>query len=550
MAPHSRSGRCADAVAVVLGNASLLGVGYLLLRRWVSAIVNALVVAGLVGLLVSVERDGWVRVLALLWSITVSVHGWYLAAGGTTLSGTGETTRSTSRVWGQRLVATSAAAVVVVAIGWLRIDAQRIEAAAAEAHRAGECRIAKSILGGLSFGHELVDPRVRARASDSNQACNLLIKAEREASHGNRLAAVRALERYDKHHAALWKGAENRQAELLLEEATHQFDAAAAGNTGALATGFSLLATVQRRFPGRTDGIDEVVDGFLHDLPALDPCEMATITDRLAERTPDVPGPDRATARVARTIPRIAPDAIVRCADNAMEQQLWEEARARYRQLLDQYPHHASASKARRGIREAALGIQWQNVNWLLSDGAASGRPKYCDSPAPYDRARPYRGPGKGPYPAILYGQDQLEGKLPLSWRANLVQNAVLVICAGSITFGSLAESCEYTGDNTVKFWKYKVPVSVYELRTGKLVTKTSLQVNGASCPAFLKFDLDNPDSELDRYVTPSASNVAGSLQTVDRSVTTEAVRFRKRLARHAGASLVAIVAAGPDQCG
>lgn len=129
--------RC-DPLAATLGNASLLGVGYLLLGRRGLAIGDWLGTAVLVGLLAAVDQPGWVLVVLLLWWIGVTAHVWYLARG----------VEHPDSVGRQRLIAVGVLLAVLPAVGASHLDSRRIETEAAEAHANGECSRALSILDG------------------------------------------------------------------------------------------------------------------------------------------------------------------------------------------------------------------------------------------------------------------------------------------------------------------------------------------------------------------------------------------------------------------
>ncbi|MFG1622289.1 hypothetical protein [Kribbella sp. NPDC049227] len=69
-----------------------------------------------------------------------------------------------------------------------------------------------------------------------------------------------------------------------------------------------------------------------------------------------------------------------------------------------------------------------------------------------------------------------------------------------------------------VTFHKMAIPLKAYELRTGRLVARTTLQINGSSCPRTLHFtsyfdsDLYVPSTE---YVTPTSASVRAAFQPV-----------------------------------
>ncbi|MFW6690276.1 tetratricopeptide repeat protein [Streptomyces sp. MAR4 CNX-425] len=516
-----------DPYAVGLANASLLGIGYAMLRRPRIAAGAAVVSVVLVVVLATAGRNAWFQGVVLAWWIGVTVHGWYLAGGRLPRRGAAAPPAPPSDdtpppgARRDRLVALAVAAPVLLACTALRLDASRIEDNAADAHRAGDCAQAVSDLDGLWLGHRLADAPLTARADDSTEACELLLKADRQ-SGSDRVRAARTLQVYAEHPAAVWQGADNRRADLLLGQAKDELNLGLTGDTDALGAGFGHLGSVLDEFtgehgaPDRSGDVDKALDGFLGALPTDDPCQTEQVTDWLAQREGGGDGLDRA----ADVVPEVAPAAMVDCGDALMAEDTWEEARARYRELLDEYPSHELTDAAEDGVERATLAIQLDNVRGLLStDGG--GKPEYCDNPAPYRGAEPYR--GGGPHRAMLYGQNKHRSKLPSSWKAKDAKDAVVVICAGGSQKGSTVQTCPYEyGKNYdkvayVSFKNREVPVRVYELRTGKLVKKTRVEIGGSSCPATLPYTYygidTGPPSSM--YVTSSASDVRAGYESL-----------------------------------
>jgi hypothetical protein len=70
-----------------------------------------------------------------------------------------------------------------------------------------------------------------------------------------------------------------------------------------------------------------------------------------------------------------------------------------------------------------------------------------------------------------------------------------------------------------VSFHRIAVPVQGYELRTGKRVVSTTVEIDGASCPDRLSYSGDprlidfGPGSDV--YVNASAANVRAAFQRV-----------------------------------
>ena len=527
-----------DPLAIALGNASLLGIGYLMLRRRGLAFGSLALTVLLAVLLVSAVPTVWFECLVLLWWAATVLHGWRLAGGRlrrpgrAAAPGRGPETGAGPQpgaggpahgggrgpVRRQRLLALAVTLPVVLAFGALRFDAWRIERDAAQAHRAGDCSRALSALHGLWFGHRLADAPLAARAEDSEAACELLLDARRQAD-SDRLAAVRTLERYEGHSRALWEGAPELRAELLLAQAEEELDTGLTGDTEALSAGFDRLADVLDEFPVQEEQVTGVLDGFLGRLPVADDCRTKTITDWLGQR------PETGTVldRAGDAVPRIAPAAILGCGDELMDRDQWRPARDRYRQLLDQYPEHELAERAEEGVEQADLAIQLDTVRGLLETSHPDEEPAYCENPAPYEGAPAYR--GHGPHPALLFGNDEQAGALPSSWVADDAAEAVLVICLGEEEMGDAVETCPYESDLSlegyeyVTFHKREIPALAYELRTGEPVYQGTLKIGGTSCPEVLVYEtIFDPDFDLppsDVYVESSDADVRAAFESL-----------------------------------
>lgn len=181
----------------------------------------------------------------------------------------------------------------------------------------------------------------------------------------------------------------------------------------------------------------------------------------------------------------MAPAAIADCGKALLADKRWHDARSWYRTLIINFPEHELVATAKRGVRKADLAIQLATVKKLLKPREPR-LPAYCSSPARYEGAPRYR--GRGPHRAMLFGQNGHKKKLPSSWLTSDPAKATLVICAGTSTYGTRVRSCYYQPELSnylyeVTFYKRKIPVRVYELRTGKLVKKTSLRSAEEAAP-------------------------------------------------------------------
>ncbi|MFB9907745.1 tetratricopeptide repeat protein [Allokutzneria oryzae] len=460
-APVARSH---DSLAVALGNASLLGVGYVMMGRRKLFVVTGLVTIALVVLLVSV-RSVWVEVLLLVWWAALIAHGWSVAGG----RGQRVVVRR------QRLIALGITVAVLLAVALLRFDAARIERTVTEARQSGDCARAVTALDGLWLGHRVADAPMTARGGTTIEACQRLRMAKDKLS------------------------------------------AAVTGDIEALKAGFAGLAAVLAQLPGHERMVEVVLDGFLGGLPAKNPCHTVEVTDWLRQRQASNNALDRSVAVIART----APAALVGCADTFMGAKDWQKARALYQRVPDQFPGHELTAKAQEGVKQATLAIELATVRGLLR-GSTSTEPAYCSRPARYSGAAAQ---GAGTNRALIYGNEEYTSKLPAEWRATDAADAVLVVCVGAKEFGTPVRTCPYQNKlsrqfpTNVTFHKIAIPVKVYELRTGNVVADTKVEIDGASCPKVLTYSRPSglidigPPSKV--YVTASDDDVRGGFSSL-----------------------------------
>ncbi|GAA4058652.1 hypothetical protein [Streptomyces shaanxiensis] len=451
--------RVNDPFAVALGNASLLGVGYLMLRRRPLALAAVVVSVVLVSRLVS-TADSAYEVAVLVWWVAVVGHGWFLARRG----GGGGGGRGSAR--GRRLVALGVTLPVLLAVGLLRFDASRIGQSVTDARERGDCAGVLSAQDEVWFGHRIADAPLSARGDDVVRACDRLRTARTDLA------------------------------------------TALSGDTDALKQGFGTLASVLAE-PGNEKTVETTLDGFLRGLPTKDSCETVTVTDWLHDRRRS----DDVLDRSAGTAERTAPGALVGCGDDLMADDSWEQARTHYQQLLDRYPDDELADRARKGARKATLSIELANVRNLLSGGTDT-QPEYCSHPAKYSGAKPV---GKGTNRALFYASDEYSiasdypKRFPGSWKAGDADDAVLVVCMGEETHGPSVETCPYESESSgalsyVSFHKIEIPVKVYEMRTGKLIADRTVRIGGTSCPSVFYAEAGSDPGP--RYVDASKSDV------------------------------------------
>lgn len=462
-----------DPVAAAIGNASLLGVGYWLLRQRLLAGLTLVVSAVLVAVLASGQV--WPEFLLLAWWAGMVLHGWWLAR------------RSPARAAapGQRLVAVAVAVPVLLVVTLLRVRADHIGQAVAEARRAGDCAAAVHALHGVWFGPRLANAPLAARDERTADACRRVQAAQDTLARGLRT-----------------------------------------GDPHALQDGFDGLERVSARFPGHEAVVATAITAFSKGLPTSDPCRTATITDWLGKHRASSPN----RTRIERIVARTAPAALIGCADRHTATRDWTRALARYRQLVAQYPHARLVARAEAGIKRATLAQQLERVTRLL-DTTTGTLPEYCSHPAPYSVAPAYRA---GLNPARFYAADvdsdsPYDGAyiahIPRAWRSRSIATTTLIVCAGAEKDGTAVQTCPYENKLLhafpidVTFHKIAIPVRAYELRTGRQVVHTTVQVGGTSCPDPLPYTVFSAASDIgppgDVYVNASAGDVKAAFRPV-----------------------------------
>lgn len=461
-----------DRLAVALGNASLLGIGYLLLRRWLFAALSWVVTLVLLIVLASAARTLWFEIVVVVWWALMIAHGWWLA--GRPMPPVRPGRQRLAAKLSQRVLTACLAVVVLAAFGLLRFDAVRIDHAVLAAREHGSCPQAVRALDRIWLGDRLADAPLTAEDDETGQACQWLHTAEGKLS-----------------------------------------TALSDGDTGALKAGFADLTWVLTERPGHEKMVDSVLDGFLAGLPTKDACHTATLTDWLRARKPTHDALDRA----ADVVPRTAPAALVGCGDHYMDGGQWSKAKDRYQQLLDQYPDSDQASAARTGVHQAQLGIERDHVGDLLDTPGTGGQPEYCSTPAGYEAAPAYRHHHVNP--AMFYGGDTTyAGKLPGAWRTDDVTKAALVLCLGQRSRGAAVRTCpyEYLGSTkNVTFHQADIAVKAFSMRTGKLVARRTLHISGSSCPSTLSYSYYYSDTgpPSDVYVSVSKSDARAAYAPV-----------------------------------
>lgn len=485
-----------DAFSAVLGNATLLGLGYLLVRRpqWALAAAGAaLALVALIALFPHVTA--WRVLLGLVWAGAV-VHAWRLArhSGGTPDPAPGG---AAPPRWRTRVL--TGACVLLVALAWLRLDAWAITRDAEAAHTAGDCDRALASLRWLLPAHGIAHGPAADRGVQQRQACELLTAA---LSDPDPSAAAEKLERYLAEPGALWDGAGPERAELLLDTVVaraREQEAAgeALGGHGpavaAVEDAFTQLARTLEDAPGQSGRVGAVAESFLSSLDGMAPCRAREIDGWLLAQDWE----DPALARVMEPQAEQAPVRMFDCAE-ALASVRPEEGAGAHQEFLAAHPEHPLAARS----AESLIATE-----------------EYCAHPAAFPAAPAYE--GEGPHAMRVSGLDPEEYGFPDSWRADTVEETVLVVCVQGPERGSFQRTCAYepgedqlllpfSGSTDVDFYASAFTLQAYELHSGELVEEYTEEI-GDPCPEELEYEsyfLDIVPGEYDSDY--SAADVRG----------------------------------------
>lgn len=451
---HPPSG--GDRLAVVLGNATLLGIGYLFLGR--SVLAGCAVVgtcAAFVGLALTPGEPWWIVIILGLWWVAMVVHAWFLT-GANTVSPAGPV------LW-QRIVAASVVVLLVTTGLVLRTDAQRLVRDAGRSHAAGDCTTASATLYRLHPGHNVAARTTVLDGRAELEACGVLLDA---LAQGDPATAAERLQTYLDHPSAAWEGAGPERAERLL----------AAGN---LTDGFGQLRTTLSTAPDQSGAVRKVVETFLADLgDGRSPCEVLKTDEWVHDRKDDPPELAEPIAAVADEVP----ERVLACAREQAKADQLTEAGATYEEFLDRFGDHKKARTARSEQYDVDTAIQRAEALAALTGNT------YCKDPVAYRGAPAYA--GSDPHKAWWFGIPEYR-TLPSRWDARDIDEAELVVCLHDVGRGSYLETCQYTADDTVltaRFHAWKFRIAVYSLRTGRAVERYTTQI-GDPCPEFYFFD-------------------------------------------------------------
>lgn len=448
-----------DRLFVVLGNATLLGIGYMMMRRPRLAIASLIGSLGLPALIAFYPYVLVRRLLLPVWWAAVVVHAWRSASRKDPVLRGVE-----NSVWRKRALA--AACLVWVLLAWVRVDSWAIVRDAEVAHADRDCDRAVASLRWLGAAHGVVHGSVASRGEGEGEACELLIDA---LDTLGRPTAAEKLEAYLEHPGYLWAGAGPERAENLFESVMDSRDEVLEDEDSALATieeAFAQLSVTLQDTHGQSEGVREVVESFLAELDEAPHCRAKDIDTWLFEQTWEEPELNEAVAAEAGQ----APVRMFDCADD-LSRTDEEAANEAYQAFLMAHPEHTLATRA---------------VENLLSDGS------YCQYPAAYPGAPAYE--GGCPHAMETVGIRPSEYDFPDSWQAQTTDETVLVVCVEGPERGSFQQTCAYEpGEGQlaqyaeVDFYASEFTVQAYELRSGELVADYAEEV-GDPCPGVIEY--------------------------------------------------------------
>lgn len=480
LAPRKPAARPVDPLAAVAGNATAFGLGYMLLNRPRLAAIALIGTAFLLfALALDPENLPW-RILFGLWWVAMTLHAWYLTRGADPALLDPDEPGRVPRV---RLLALGAAALALLMVAGLRLDAWLTVRGAAAAQTEGDCTAAERSLESLEAAHRITSGAVTAEGEEQLEACRILLQALGEEPRSGASTMID----YMAHPGALWEGAGPERAELL-------FATARSGESdieSALETAFGQLSTTLETTPGQADRVRRVVEGLFADLAADRlSCKVMQINTWIYAQQWDAPElAEPITAAAAQV-----PVRMVDCARLRSEADELEDARDAYVTFLADYPDHELAAPAADELYAVETAIEYRNVEGLLN-GA-----EYCDAPAPYRAAPAYE--GKGPHAMWTFGIDPGDYGFPGSWQAGSVDETVLVTCVEGPEQGKHLETCTYRWEDpspipysSVSFHAARFDIKVYELRTGAEVASYTEEI-GTPCPNRMTYYSALPPNE------------------------------------------------------
>ena len=457
-----------DLAAVLIGNASLLGVGYLILRRWRLALLALAGTTVLVILLGVTAGSPLVLVALAVWGAAMVGHGWWL------VRGTRSAVSPATRPWAQRVVAGGVVVVLVGLVVGLRGGTAQTVHEAADAHVAGDCERASELLAGLDPVDRAVSGPMALKGAADLEACRLLIDALAlgEQDQPDLSAAAAEVARYLEHPNAVWEGAGAQRAAFLLDAA---YDGGRLDQE-VLETGFEQLRTTLEDHPREADRVAATAETFLTDLAKEpDDCAVRDVVEWVDGQDWTVPQLAEPVAAASGEVPR----RVLRCARALADEGELTASRNTYQAFLHDFRADRRADTASDELYGVITDIQRKKVRMLLAAD------RYCANPQPYRGAAPYRVSGVNPM--RVFGIKPTAHEFPRRWHAHDLDDMVLVACVDGPKKGSYQDTCLYESDaspfgSDVRFYASRFDVKLYEVRTGRQVAAFSDEF-GKPCP-------------------------------------------------------------------
>jgi hypothetical protein len=478
--------RPVDPIAAMAGNATALGLGYMLMRRRrlaATAIIGTVIL--LFALAAAPGNLPW-RLLFGLWWLMMCLHARHLARD--TRSQLPDTGRRRERL----LAIGAAGLVLLVALGF-RTDAWLIVRGAENAHAAGDCDAAVDTLGRFGAGHRIAFGAKVAEVKEQREACDLLLEARAEGGAAG--AAIMAEYMVE---AEAWDGAGLERAAML-------FDAALEGGDldDTLQDGFEQLTDTLETHPGQTDRVRETVEQLMTGLDTALPCDALDVDDWLQAQAWEAPEFTEPVTAAAASVPVH----LLGCARDRSTASNLSGAQAAYQRFIAEYPEHADFQAATDELYAVDSRIEFEHVQELLT------AEEYCQAPAPWRDAPAFE--GRGSHPMWMIGLDPDAYEFPAEWISGSVSATELVVCVDGPERGKFLESCYYEGGisafgnyTEVSFYATRIKVKVFELRTGKQVDSYTEEFKGDPCPKTLEYEYyyvdHGPPSEVEAEVSDS----------------------------------------------
>ncbi|WP_158299711.1 tetratricopeptide repeat protein [Glycomyces paridis] len=466
-----------EPAATAAGNASFLGIGYLVVGRPGLAAIAAGGSVVLTLILANAEQPAWGwRIALLVWWLATVLHGWYL--GGHRTDWRLDPAPPLGRR--PRAVGLASGAAVLLVLVLVALSARWTGYTLTRAHEDGDCERVGAIADSLGPQHAVVDGLTVVAGEKQVDACTYVLAAL--ANESDPEAAVAELDEYLEHPEARWDGAAGLRADLLLEQAAASLETANTQGSTPLRIAFDHIEDAIEGAADRADDAEDLMAEFSTGLAAsADPCSLMSFADWIDTNE------KRAEAYpvFTETVANLAPDATFTCAETLLAASNWDPAAEAFGRFATEYPDDERAADAKAGEEMA-------NVRPLL-DGwpeAEDADPQYCDSPAPLSAAPAYS--GSGPHPMALFGFDRADA-FPPSWFASDITDAVLVVCVGEVEEGADVGSCIYEGGVEVEFYTKQYAVAAIEVHTGTVVFEGNVQVGG-DCPEILYYFGDPPE--------------------------------------------------------